>query len=42
LNACDAVILVGAAKQGISRQRFYQTFIRVADQRFEEWLEAIG
>ena len=38
----DAVILVGAEKQGVSQHRFYKTFIRVADQRFEEWLEAIG
>jgi hypothetical protein len=34
-----AVILVGGDKSGQSQDRFYKTLIRIADRRFDEWLE---
>jgi hypothetical protein len=36
----QAVILVGGSKEGVSNRRFYKNLIRIADQRFDEWLEA--
>jgi len=34
----QAVVLVGANKEGVSQSRFYSTLIRTADRRFDEWL----
>lgn len=36
----QAVILVGGNKEGANQNRFYRDLIRVADARFDEWLEA--
>lgn len=35
-----AIILVGADKQGASQTAFYKNLIKIADRRFDEWLEA--
>lgn len=35
----QAVILVGGNKQGISEQCFYRSLIRIADVRFDDWLD---
>jgi hypothetical protein len=35
----QAVLLVGGNKAGGSEQKFYKALIRVADQRFDSWLE---
>lgn len=34
-----AVILVGGNKEGGSSAKFYRSLIRIADERFDEWLE---
>lgn len=36
----QAIILVGGNKQGSSEARFYRTLVRVADDRFDDWLSA--
>ena len=35
----QAVLLVGGDKSGVSSKKFYKAFIRVADERFNDWLE---
>lgn len=35
----NAVILVGGDKEGENQSAFYRKLIRVADERFDEWLE---
>jgi hypothetical protein len=35
----QAVLLVGGDKSGTSSKKFYKALIRLADQRFNEWLE---
>jgi hypothetical protein len=35
----NAVILVGADKQGVTPERFYKKLVTVADKRFDDWLE---
>jgi hypothetical protein len=37
----QAVILVGANKEGVSSRRFYRRLIRIADGRFDEWLKSM-
>ena len=34
----QAVLLVAGDKSGTSQKRFYQSLIRKADQRFDDWL----
>lgn len=34
-----AVILCGAAKQGIDQKLFYKRLVAKADARFDDWLE---
>jgi hypothetical protein len=34
-----AVLLVGGDKSGISSKKFYKALIRLADERFNDWLE---
>ena len=36
----NAVILVGGDKEGQNQKAFYKTLIRIADDRFDEWLES--
>ncbi len=36
----NAVVLVGGNKEGKDQKKFYRDLIRVADTRFDEWLEA--
>lgn len=36
----EAVVLVGGNKDGANQKRFYRNLIRVADARFDDWLEA--
>ena len=36
----NAVVLVGGNKQGKNQKRFYKSLIAIADQRFDEWLDA--
>jgi hypothetical protein len=36
----EAVVLVGGNKDGANQKRFYKALIRVADTRFDDWLEA--
>jgi hypothetical protein len=36
----QAVILCGGNKSGGSQARFYRDLIRLADERFDEWLES--
>ena len=36
----EAVILVGGNKEGVSMKRFYRNLIRMADERFDDWLNA--
>jgi hypothetical protein len=35
----EAVVLVGGNKDGANQKRFYKALIRVADTRFDDWLE---
>jgi hypothetical protein len=37
-----AILLTGGNKTGISKDRFYATLIRVADERYKKHLRAIG
>jgi len=37
-----AILLIGGSKSGVSKERFYSGLIRVADDRFERYLEAIA
>lgn len=37
-----AVILCGGNKAGVSSGRFYRALVRIADARFDAWLEAGG
>lgn len=39
--ARQAIILVGANKEGVSSRRFYQRLVRTADGRFDEWLRTM-
>ena len=36
-----AVVLVGENKEGSSSRRFYKRLIQIADERFDDWLEAL-
>ena len=38
--ARNAVVLVGGNKEGENQKRFYQRLIRIADRRFDDWLDA--
>jgi hypothetical protein len=38
----QAVILVGGNKQGVDQKRFYKALIKIADKRFDDWLEGEG
>lgn len=38
----NAVLLVGANKEGADQKRFYKALIRTADARFDDWLETQG
>jgi len=38
--ARNAVILVGANKQGENQKRFYKNLMDTADRRFDDWLDA--
>jgi hypothetical protein len=38
----QAAVLCGGNKEGVSAARFYKTLIRIADARFDEWLEGEG
>jgi hypothetical protein len=35
----QAVLLVTGDKPGMSQKKFYKSLLRVADKRFDEWLE---
>jgi hypothetical protein len=35
----NAVLLIGGDKSGINQKRFYDSLIRVADDRFDAWME---
>jgi hypothetical protein len=35
----QAILLVGGDKSGTSSKKFYKALIRVADERFNDWLE---
>lgn len=35
----QAVVLCGGDKSGVSEKRFYRSLIRIADQRFTQWLD---
>ena len=35
----QAVLLVGGDKSGTSQKKFYKALIRVADRRFDDWME---
>jgi hypothetical protein len=37
----NAIILVGGNKEGVSSDRFYKNLIKIADERFDEWLKAV-
>ncbi len=37
----QAVLLVGGNKSGVSQKRFYRDLIRLADERFDDWLETL-
>jgi hypothetical protein len=37
----NAVLLVGGNKTGISKNRFYATFIRIADARYRRYLKGL-
>ena len=36
----QAIILVGGNKEGANQTRFYKELVRIADRRFDDWLEA--
>ena len=36
----EAVVLVGGNKDGTNQKRFYKHLIKVADARFDDWLQA--
>lgn len=38
----QGIILVGGNKQGVDQKRFYKNLIRLADNRFDDWLNAKG
>ena len=36
----QAVLLVAGDKSGVSQKKFYKALLRVADRRFDDWVEA--
>lgn len=38
----QAVLLVGGDKQGADQRRFYKNLIKIADKRFDDWLDTKG
>ena len=36
----QAVLLVVGDKSGVSQKKFYKALLRVADRRFDDWVEA--
>jgi hypothetical protein len=41
-EARHAVVLVAGNKQGKDQRRFYENLVAVADDRFDDWLDAKG